>query len=77
MINLAAETGASNWLAVLPVDEHGLYLHKTAFRDAIGDHMLTRLQIILSPSTSPSDLPIDVITREGRVSRWQLTIYSS
>ena len=35
MINLAAEKGASNWLAVLPVDEHGFYLHKTAFRDAI------------------------------------------
>ena len=36
MVNLAAEKGASNWLAVLPVDEHGFYLHKTAFRDAIG-----------------------------------------
>ena len=35
MDNLAAEKGASNWLAVLPVDEHGFYLHKTAFRDAI------------------------------------------
>ena len=35
MVNLAAEKGASNWLAVLPVDEHGFYLHKTAFRDAI------------------------------------------
>ena len=35
MVNLAAERGASNWLAVLPVDEHCFYLHKTAFRDAI------------------------------------------
>ena len=35
MVNLAAEKGASNWLAVLPVDEHGFYLHKTAFRDTI------------------------------------------
>ena len=35
MVNQAAEKGASNWLAVLPVDEHGFYLHKTAFRDAI------------------------------------------
>ena len=35
MINLAAEKVASNWLSVLPVAEHGFYLHKTAFRDAI------------------------------------------
>ena len=35
MVNLAAEKGASNWLVVLPVDEHGFYLYKTAFRDAI------------------------------------------
>ena len=35
MVNLAAEKGASNWLAVLPVDKHGFYLHKTVFRDAI------------------------------------------
>ena len=35
MVNLAAEKGASNWLAVLPVDEHDFYLHKMAFRDAI------------------------------------------
>ena len=36
MVDLAAEKDASNWVAVLPVDEHGFYLHKTAFRDAIG-----------------------------------------
>ena len=35
MVNLAAEKGASSWLSVLPVAEHGFYLHKTAFRDAI------------------------------------------
>ena len=35
MANLAAEKGASNWLVVLPVDEHGFYLHKMAFRDAV------------------------------------------
>ena len=35
MVTLAAEKGASNWLALLPVDEHGFYLHKTAFGDAI------------------------------------------
>ena len=34
MVNLAAEKGASNWLSVLLVAEHGFYLHKTAFRDA-------------------------------------------
>ena len=32
---LAAEKGASNWLSVLLVAEHGFYLHKTASRDAI------------------------------------------
>ena len=35
LVNLAAEKGASNWLSVLLVAEHGFYLHKTAFRDAI------------------------------------------
>ena len=35
MANLAAEKGASNWLAVLPVDEHGFYLHQTAVRDDV------------------------------------------
>ena len=35
MVNLAAEKGASSWLAALPIDEHGFHLHKSAFRDAI------------------------------------------
>jgi len=32
---LATEKGASNWLFVIPVDEHGFSLHKRAFRDAL------------------------------------------
>ena len=35
MIEVAAEKGASSWLTTLPVEEHGFYLSKTAFWDAI------------------------------------------
>ena len=34
-IELASEKGASGWLTVLPLQEHGFALHKTAFHDAI------------------------------------------
>ena len=34
-MDLAKEKGASNWLTVLPIEEHGFTLHKIAFRDAI------------------------------------------
>ena len=34
-INLAKEKGASTWLTVLPIEEFGYCLHKSAFRDAI------------------------------------------
>jgi len=34
-LGLASERGASNWLTVLPVQEHGFTLHKTAFHDAV------------------------------------------
>ena len=34
-IDLAQEKGASSWLSVLPLEEHGFHLHKTSFRDAI------------------------------------------
>ena len=34
-IELASEKGASNWLTVLPWQEHGFALHKTAFHDAV------------------------------------------
>ena len=29
------EKGASNWLTVIPIEEHGFTLHKGAFRDAL------------------------------------------
>ena len=34
-VELAREKGASSWLSVLPLDDHGFHLHKGAFRDAI------------------------------------------
>ena len=33
--DLASEKGASSWLSVLPIGEHGFYLHKGEFRDAL------------------------------------------
>ena len=34
-VELAKEKGASSWLSVLPLEEHGFYLHKGEFRDAV------------------------------------------
>ena len=34
-VNLATAKGSSSWLSVLPLEEHGFYLHKGEFRDAI------------------------------------------
>ena len=34
-VELASEKGASNWLTVLPLQEHNFTLHKTAFHDAV------------------------------------------
>ena len=34
-VELASEKGASNWLSVLPVEEHGFHLSKGDFRDAL------------------------------------------
>ena len=34
-MNLCQEKGASSWLTVLPIQEYGFTLHKTAFRDAL------------------------------------------
>ena len=34
-VELASEKGASGWLTVLPWQEHGFSLHKTAFHDAV------------------------------------------
>ena len=35
LVDLAKEKGASSWLSVLPLDDHGFSLHKGAFKDAI------------------------------------------
>jgi len=32
---VASEKGASSWLSVLPIGEHGFHLHKGEFRDAL------------------------------------------
>ena len=34
-VELAKEKGVSSWLSVLPLEEHGFYLHKGEFRDAL------------------------------------------
>ena len=34
-IELASEKGVSNWLTVLPLQEHNFSLHKTAFHDTV------------------------------------------
>ena len=34
-IELASEKGASNWLSILPVEEHGFHLSKGDFRNAL------------------------------------------
>ena len=34
-VELAQEKGASSWLSVLPLEEHGFFLHKGEFRDAL------------------------------------------
>ena len=35
LVELASEKGASNWLMVLPLQEHNFTLYKTAFHDAV------------------------------------------
>ena len=34
-VDLSKEKGSSSWLSVLPLEEHGFYLHKGEFRDAL------------------------------------------
>ena len=34
-MELGSEKGASSWLSILPIEEHGFSLHKVAFRDAL------------------------------------------
>ena len=35
IVQLSSDKGASSWLSVLPIEEHGFALHKGAFRDAL------------------------------------------
>ena len=35
IVQLSSEKGASSWLSVLPIQEHGFVLYKGAFRDAL------------------------------------------
>ena len=35
LMECARERGASSWLSTLPIEEHGFFLHKGAFRDAL------------------------------------------
>ena len=35
IVQLSSEKGASSWLSVLPIQEHGFALYKGAFRDAL------------------------------------------
>ena len=34
-VDLSKEKGSSSWLSVLPLEEHGFYLHKGEFKDAL------------------------------------------
>ena len=34
-VDLAAEKGSSSWLTALPLSDHGFYLHKGEFREAV------------------------------------------
>ena len=34
-MELGSERGASSWLSVIPLKDHGFALHKSAFRDAL------------------------------------------
>ena len=35
LLTLAKEKGSSSWLSVIPVEEHGFFLNKSEFRDAL------------------------------------------
>ena len=50
-MDLAREKGASTWLTVLPIEEHGFTLHKQAFRDAIS------LRYGWTPAHIPTNCP--------------------
>ena len=48
-IELAKEKGASIWLSSLPVQEHGFFLHKVGFHDALS------LRYGWKPTNMPSE----------------------
>ena len=48
-VDLSTEKRASTWLSVLPIDEYGFCLHKSAFRDA-----LAMPKICMAYQASPS-----------------------
>ena len=50
-MELGSEKGASSWLSVLPIEEHGFALHKGAFRDAL----------CLRYNWQPANLPNDCV----------------
>ena len=54
----ATEKGASAWLSVLPLTEHGLTLNKGEFRDAIALRYGKKMQDL--PSTCPCGKPYDL-----------------
>lgn len=51
VVKLAQEKGASSWLNVLPIQEHGICLHKSDFRDALA------LRYGWTPSELPAHCP--------------------
>ena len=51
VMDLAREKGASTWLTVLPIEEHGFTLHKQAFRDAVS------LRYGWTPAHIPTNCP--------------------
>ena len=55
IISLSGDKGASSWLSVLPVEEHGFALHKSAFCDAICLHY----------GWLPSGLPAHCVCGQG------------
>ena len=57
-VKLACEKGASSWLSVKPLAEHGFTLNKGEFRDAIA----LRYNKVISdiPSTCPCGAPFNI-----------------
>ena len=45
-LNQLKEKGASSWLSALPLQEHGLVLNKSEFRDALAIRYNQKLKIL-------------------------------